>query len=174
MRFAATELEGVFEIELEPHSDARGFFARLYCPEEVTRAGLAFASTQINLSRNSAIHTLRGMHYQMEPHAEAKIVRAVAGALYDVVVDLRADSATRWRWIGRTLDARRGNALFVPKGFAHGFLTLEPDTDVLYQMGRPHVAGQARGLRYDDPRIGIAWPHPPAVISSADWTWPSL
>lgn len=174
MRFAATELVGVFEIDLEPHADARGFFARLYCPEEIERAGLTFTSTQINLSRNNLAYTLRGMHYQPEPHAESKIVRAATGALFDVVVDLRANSPTRLRWIGRVLDSRRGNALFVPEGFAHGFLTLEPETDVLYQMSRPHVVGWARGFRHDDPRVGIVWPYPPAVVSPADTAWPGL
>jgi dTDP-4-dehydrorhamnose 3,5-epimerase len=174
LKFSATELDGVFEIEIEPRTDERGFFARLFCPAEFLRAGLDFTSTQMNLSRNTHARTLRGMHYQEKPHAEAKVVRAVSGALFDVVVDLRPESAARFHWIGRTLDARRGNALFVPIGFAHGFLTLEPETDVLYQMSEPYVSGQARGFRYDDPLVGICWPHLPLVISTADQDWPSL
>jgi dTDP-4-dehydrorhamnose 3,5-epimerase len=174
MKFNATELDGVFEIWIEPHSDSRGFFTRLFCPAETMRAGLDFTSTQINLSRNTRALTLRGMHYQAEPYAEAKLVRAVSGALYDVVVDLRPGSATQFQWIGRTLDARQCNAVFVPKGFAHGFLTLEPDTDVLYQMGSPYIAGEARGFRYDDPKVNISWPHQPKIVSSADQLWPLL
>ena len=174
MRIAATELDGVYELELEPHVDERGFFARLHCPEELARAGILFLSTQINLSRNTAAYTLRGMHYQDPPFAEAKIVRAVAGSLYDVAVDLRPDSPSLHRWIARTLDARRGNALVLPEGIAHGFLTLEPDTDVLYQMGRPYVPGKARGFRWDDPKIAIQWPRRPAVVGAADSAWPAL
>jgi dTDP-4-dehydrorhamnose 3,5-epimerase len=172
MIFHATNIAGVVEIEAEPHRDARGFFARLYCPEELARAGLDFVSTQINLSRNEAAYTLRGMHWQDPPCAEAKIVRVVSGAVHDVVIDLRPDSATFRRWIARRLDAERANALLVPEGCAHGFLTLEPCTDVLYQMSRAYVPGYARGLRYDDPDIGIVWPGVPKVIADADLDWP--
>lgn len=173
MRFGQTELEGVYEIELAPHEDERGFFARLYCREELAQAGISFQSTQINLSRNTTAHTLRGMHFQDPPFAEAKLVRAVAGSLYDVAVDLRP-GPTLHRWIARTLDSRRGNALLLPEGVAHGFLTLEPATDVLYQMGRPYEPGHAQGFRWDDPKVGIAWPCPPAVIGAADQGWPAL
>ena len=174
MRIEATELDGVFEIGLTPHDDERGFFARLYCPDELSEAGIAFTSTQINLSRNLAAHTLRGMHFQESPFAEAKIVRAVTGAIYDVAVDLRPESPTYRRWIAATLTARDANALFLPEGIAHGFLTLEPQTDVLYQMGRPYTPGHARGFRYDDPSIAIDWPFPPRVVGAADLAWPPL
>lgn len=174
MKFIATEISGVVEIEADLKSDERGFFARLYCPEEFAAANIDFISTQINLSRNEATHTLRGMHWQDAPHAEAKIVRVTSGVIYDVVVDLRLGSKTFRRWIARRLDAVKANALFVPEGCAHGFLTLEPKSDVLYQMSRPFSVGHARGFRWDDPEIGIVWPACPAVIASGDLAWPSL
>lgn len=173
MKFAATEIPGVVEIEAEPRHDDRGFFARLYSAEEFAGAKIDFTSTQINLSRNARAFTLRGMHWQDPPYAESKIARVVRGAIFDVVVDLRPASPTFRRWIGRRLDAVRANALFIPEGCAHGFLTLEDDTDILYQMGRPYVGGQAMGLRYDDPGIGIVWPAAPQVIAEADLAWPS-
>lgn len=171
MQFVATSVEGVFEIRLQPHGDARGFFARAYCPQEFADAGIDFTSTQINISRNTHMHTLRGMHFQMAPYAEAKVVRSMRGSIYDVAVDLRPDSPTYLRWTACELSADIGNALFVPEGCAHGFLTLTADCDVLYQMGRPYVPGQARGVRYDDPAFGIAWPYPPAIIAPADLAW---
>lgn len=173
MKFTATEIPGVVEIAAEPRVDARGFFARAFCPEEFAAAGIAFVSTQINLSRNDKLHTLRGMHWQDAPFAEAKVVRSTRGAIHDVVIDLRPDSPTFRTWIARRLDARRANALYIPEGCAHGFLTLEADTDVFYQMSRPYVGGQARGLRFDDPGFGIAWPAAPAAIAEADLAWPS-
>jgi dTDP-4-dehydrorhamnose 3,5-epimerase len=172
MIFRATEIPGVMEIEAEPRRDARGFLARIYCPRELAEAGIDFVSTQINLSRNEAAFTLRGMHWQDPPYAEAKIVRVVAGAAYDVVIDLRPDSPGYRRWIARRLDAEQANAFFIPEGCAHGFLTLAPRTDVLYQMSRAYEPGQARGLRYDDPDIGIKWPAKPEVIGDADLAWP--
>lgn len=174
MKFLATEIDGLLEIEIEPKEDSRGFFARLFCPDEMKLEGMNFAPVQINLSRNILPYTLRGMHYQDPPYAEAKIVRAVRGSMFDVAVDLRADSATHFRWIGRILDAKRGNAVLIPEGFAHGFLTLEPDTDVLYLMSRPYVTDHAKGFRYDDPSVHIAWPHTPAIIAPADREWPAL
>lgn len=173
MRFTPTEIPGVIEIEAEPSHDERGFFARIYCPEEFAAAGIDFRSTQINLSRNAARFTLRGMHWQDPPYAEAKLVRVTAGAAHDVVVDLRPDSPTFRRWTARRLDAANANALFIPEGCAHGFLTLDEQTDVLYQMSRPFVPGRARGLRFDDPGVGIVWPAEPAVIGAGDLAWPS-
>ena len=172
MKFRQTKISGVFEIGLEPHGDERGFFARAYCGQEFARAGITFTSTQINLSRNTAALTLRGMHWQAPPHAEAKIVRCVRGRIFDVVADVRPASPTYLTWIGRDLDAERGDALLIPEGCAHGFLTLEPDCDVLYQMGQPHTPGKAGGFRYDDPAFGIVWPAAPHVIAAADRAWP--
>jgi dTDP-4-dehydrorhamnose 3,5-epimerase len=173
LRFIETEISGVFDVEADAHRDKRGFFARIYCPEEFAAAGIEFQSTQINLSRNLARFTLRGMHWQDPPFAEAKLVRVTSGAAHDVVIDLRAESPTFRRWIARRLDAERANALFIPEGCAHGFLTLELQTDIVYQMSRSFVPGHARGLRWDDPAIGIDWPAEPAVIGAADLAWPS-
>lgn len=172
MKFEPTKLDGVYHIRTEPHVDARGFFARIYCPEEFNKAGIDFASTQMNLSRNTTRHTLRGMHWQDAPYAEAKVVRCLRGRIHDVVVDIRRESATCGKWIARELDAESANALIIPEGFAHGFLTLEPDTDVMYQMGRMYEPGQARGFRYDDPAFSIDWPAAPEVVGEADLNWP--
>jgi dTDP-4-dehydrorhamnose 3,5-epimerase len=174
MRFEPTALAGVMRIRPTPVEDERGFFARLYCPDAFAGAGLDFTSTQINLSRNTARHTLRGLHYQDAPFAEAKLIRVTRGRLFEVVVDLRPGSPTRFRHVAFELDAIDAEAVFVPEGCAHGFLTLEADTDVLYQMGRPYVPGQARGLRWDDPALRIAWPAAPDILSDADRTWPLL
>lgn len=174
MIFEETALPGVMLVRQQPHRDERGFFSRLYCPDEFARAGLAFTSMQVNLSRNTARHTMRGLHWQDAPHAEAKFIRVTSGRIFEVVVDVRAESATRYRHIALELDAVTGDGLFIPEGFAHGFLTLEPDTDILYQMGAMYVPGHARGLRWDDPTLGIAWPHPPAVIGAADQLWPLI
>lgn len=172
MRSAPTKLSGVMIVEAEPHEDARGGFARLYCPNEFRAAGIDFAPCQINLSRNHARHTLRGMHYQDAPYAEAKLVRVTRGRAFDVAVDLRAGSATRGQWTAVELDAARMNAVFVPEGFAHGFLTLEPETDVLYQMGRIYEPGHAKGVRWNDPAFAIRWPAAPAVIDPRDAGYP--
>lgn len=129
---------------------------------------------QCNVSRNRRAHTLRGMHYQLPPHEEAKLVRCTAGAIWDVIVDLRPGSATWLRWTGAELSAENGSALYVPEGFAHGFLTLRDDTEVFYQMSAFYEPGAARGLRWNDPRIGIAWPAEPAVISERDAAYPDF
>jgi dTDP-4-dehydrorhamnose 3,5-epimerase len=171
VKFTDTALAGVKRIDITPHGDTRGMFARLYCPDEFTRAGIEFTSVQINLSRNTQRHTLRGMHFQDAPFAEAKVVRVVRGSIYDVVLDLRPESVTYRRWTAATLTAEAGNALFIPEGCAHGFLTLVPDTDVLYQMGRPYTSGHARGVRWNDPAFAIAWPADPAVIDDKDRGW---
>jgi dTDP-4-dehydrorhamnose 3,5-epimerase len=174
MNFIETEIPGVVIVEAAPRRDARGAFARLYCPEEFAAAGIAFTSTQINLSGNPARHTLRGMHFQRSPEAEAKLVRVVRGAAYDVALDLRPGSPTRLRWVGVELTAGNMRALFLPEGIAHGFLTLEPDTDMLYQMGRPYRPGFEEGVRWDDPAFGISWPYPPAVMSARDAAYPDF
>jgi dTDP-4-dehydrorhamnose 3,5-epimerase len=174
MRFEPTALPGVVVIEAEPRGDARGFFARLYDPTAFALAGIRFAPTQINLSRNKAALTLRGMHFQRPPYAEAKLVRVTRGRAHDVVVDLRPDSPAYRRWIAVELDAISARALFVPQGCAHGFLTLTPATDLLYQMGQDHVPGHAAGLRWNDPGIGIVWPGEPAILSEADRNWPDF
>jgi len=174
MKFAPTALPGVARVSIERVADGRGFFARLHDPQEFAAAGLPFAPLQTSLSRNDAAFTLRGLHFQAPPYEEAKLVRVVRGAAYDVVVDLRRDSPTYRRWIAATLSAENGEALLIPAGCAHGFLTLEASTDVLYQIDRGYVPGHARGLRYDDPAIGVEWPAPPRVIAPADLGWPGL
>jgi dTDP-4-dehydrorhamnose 3,5-epimerase len=144
----------------------------VFCTEEFARAGIGFTTAQINLSGNLSAHTLRGLHYQKAPFAEPKFVRAVRGRAYDVVVDLRDGSATRNQWLALVLDSRAMNGVFVPEGCAHGFLTLEDDTELLYQMGRPFVEGQGEGVRWNDAAFGIVWPALPAVISPRDASYP--
>jgi dTDP-4-dehydrorhamnose 3,5-epimerase len=174
MRFLPTELPGVMVIEPQPHADERGFFARVYCPDAFAAAGIAFTPRQVNLSRNLKALTLRGMHYQPPPYAEAKLVRVTAGRIFDVIIDLREGSPTCRRWTSVELDGESARAVFIPEGCAHGFLTLTDGADVLYQMGRDHSPGQGRGLRWNDPALGIVWPAAPQVISGADAAWPLL
>lgn len=174
MKFQPTDLPGVVRVRLEPVADARGFFARLFCPDEFAAAGYAFAPAQMSLSRNAAAHTLRGLHFQTAPFAESKLVRVVRGSAHDVVVDLRPESPAYRRSTAALLSADNGEALLIPQGCAHGFLTLEDETDVLYQIDRPHAPGHSRGVRYDDPALAIAWPAAPRVIGPADLAWPAL
>ena len=171
MKFELTEVPGVIRVLPQRIADERGFFARLFCPEEFAAAGCAFSPVQMSLSRNRAAHTLRGLHFQAPPFAEGKLVRAVRGAIHDVVVDLRPESPGYRRWTAATLSAENGEALLIPQGCAHGFLTLEDETDVLYQIDRLYTPGHARGVRYDDPALDIAWPAAPRVIAAADLAW---
>ena len=174
MRFSPTEVAGVMRVEIEPVQDARGAFARLHCPEEFAAAGIPFAPGQTSLSRNTAAFTLRGMHYQPAPHGETKLVRAVRGRVFDVALDLRPDSPTYLKWTGAVLDADEGQALFIPEGVAHGFLTLLPDTDVLYQIAPMFEPGHGAGVRWNDPAFAIRWPAPPEVISERDAAYPDF
>lgn len=173
MIFTPTTIPGCVLVDPEPRADARGFFARLFCPEEFAAAGHPFTRVQASLSRNPTRHTLRGLHWQDPPHAESKLVHVTRGRVHDVVVDLRPDSPAYRRWLAFDLDAENARALLVPAGCAHGFLTLEPDTDVLYEIDRAYVPGVARGARYDDPAFGIDWPAPPALVGAADLAWPA-
>jgi dTDP-4-dehydrorhamnose 3,5-epimerase len=170
--FQETRLLGAFVVDLEPRSDERGFFARAYCEREFKDHGLPTWYPQCNLSRNRKAGTLRGMHYNAAPYGEAKLIRCATGAIYDVIVDFRAGSATYLEWIGVELTAREGRALFVPAGFAHGFVTLEDDTDVFYQMGDFYRPEAARGLRWNDPRLAIRWPREPTIVAERDATYP--
>ena len=172
MRFTATDIDGVVIVDLDVISDERGSFSRLHCPEEFTAAGHPFTPAQTSLSRNAKARTLRGMHYEAAPHAEAKLVRATRGAIFDVAVDLRTDSPTYLRWTGTELSATNGRALLVGKGMAHGFITLEDDTDVLYQIDRMFELGHGRGVRWNDPAFGIVWPATPQVMSERDGAYP--
>jgi dTDP-4-dehydrorhamnose 3,5-epimerase len=173
MRFLLTKLPGVLRIEAEPNRDARGAFARLFCPREFAAAGITgFPARQASLSRNPTCHTLRGMHFQAPPHDEAKLVRAVRGRAYDAVIDLRSGSPGYGAWIAVELDAEAMNAVFVPDGCAHGFLTMQPDTDVLYQISPLHVPGQARGVRWNDLAFAVDWPAEPVLMDARDPCWP--
>jgi dTDP-4-dehydrorhamnose 3,5-epimerase len=174
LRFQPTEIDGVFFIELDALADERGMFARTFCEEAFAKAGVEMRIAQANISRNPKAGTLRGLHFQAPPFAEGKLVRAVRGAIHDVVVDLRPESPAYRRWTAATLSAENGEALLIPTGCAHGFLTLEDETDVLYQMDRLYTPGHARGVRYDDPALDIAWPAAPRVIGPPDLGWPLL
>jgi len=171
MRFSETEIPGVVLVEIEPRADERGAFARLHCPEEFAAAGHPFVPVQTSLSHNPHAHTLRGLHYQPAPYAETKLVRAVRGRIFDVALDLRRASPTYLRWTSAELSARNGRALLIPQGVAHGFLTLEPDADVLYQITPAFQPGHEAGVRWNDPAFAIAWPAPPALISPRDATY---
>lgn len=174
MRFAPTPLAGAFLVELERLADERGFFARSYCEDEFRRHGLPPALAQCNVSWNRRRGTLRGLHYQAAPHEEAKLVRCTRGAIWDVIVDLRAGSPTRWRWHAAELNAENRLAFYVPEGFAHGFQTLADDTEVLYQMSEFYHPELARGLRWDDPKLGIRWPLAEAIVSERDRSYALL
>lgn len=172
MRFEPTSLDDAWVIELDRHADERGWFARSHCDEEFAEHGLPTHFPQSNLSSSRSARTLRGMHVNVAGAWESKVVRCVRGSVFDVIVDLRPGSTTRHRWFGTELSAENGRAVFVPEGFAHGFLTLVDDCDVHYQMGRPYVAEAARGFRWDDPTFSITWPAEPAVLSARDAAYP--
>jgi dTDP-4-dehydrorhamnose 3,5-epimerase len=174
MIFQETKLEGVYEIQLEPIADDRGFFARAWCQEEFETHNLNPKVVQCNVSFNAPKGTLRGMHYQAEPHAEAKLVRCTRGSIYDVAVDLRSDSPTFKNWVAVTLTAEKRNMFFVPEGCAHGFLTLEDNAEVFYQMSEFYHPESAAGFRWDDPAFRISWPRSVEVISERDRTYPDF
>ena len=174
MIFHDTALAGACIIELEKHGDPRGYFARTWCQKEFEDRGLVARVAQANTSFNSKAGTLRGMHYQVAPYQETKVVRCTRGDLYDVIVDLRPDSPTYKHWVGVELTATNGRMLYVPADFAHGFLTLEDDTEVSYFMSAFYIPGSGRGLRWDDPAVGIEWPRPIDVISKQDANWPDF
>jgi dTDP-4-dehydrorhamnose 3,5-epimerase len=158
MQFVQTPLPGAWVVELDLLGDERGWFARTFDADEFEQRGLNPAVVQCNASFNARSGTLRGMHYQAEPHGESKLVRCVRGAIFDVAVDLRSDSPTYRRWHGVELSAENRLAFYIPAGLAHGFQTLTDDSEVLYQMGHPYVPDAARGVRWDDPAFGIQWP----------------
>jgi dTDP-4-dehydrorhamnose 3,5-epimerase len=173
MIFTETSLKGSFIIDLEIKEDERGFFARSWCQREFETHGLNTRLVQCNVSFNKKKGTLRGMHYQVAPHEEAKLVRCTMGSLYDVIVDLRSESPTYMRYFGVVLSAANRRALYIPERFAHGFQTLEDNTEVFYQMSEFYAPECARGFRWDDPAFGIAWPEPVRVISQKDLAYPN-
>jgi dTDP-4-dehydrorhamnose 3,5-epimerase len=170
--FTQTPVAGVVILDLELHEDDRGFFARAFCTEEFVAHGLNGHVEQCNLSWNNVRGTLRGLHYQVAPHEETKIVRCTRGAIWDVVVDLRAESQSYRRWTGVELTAENRRALYVPSGVAHGFITTSDDAEVFYMMGSPYAADAARGVPWDDPSFAIRWPLQPVVISDRDRSYP--
>jgi len=174
MKFHETKLPGMFEIHLEPLGDERGFFARSWCQHEFELHGLNPVTVQCNISFNEKQGTLRGLHYQAEPHPEAQVVRCTQGSIYDVVVDLRAQSPTFKKWVGLSLSAANRRMIYVPEGFAHGFLTLEDRTEIFYQMSEFYHPELSRGVRWDDPAFQIAWPSKPRIISERDRTYPDF
>lgn len=168
MIFTETKLKGAFVIDIEPLEDQRGFFARAWCRDEFERHGLNTRIVHCNISFNKQRGTLRGMHYQAPPFAEAKLVRCTRGAIYDVIIDLRSDSPTFHEWFSVELTAENHRALFVPEGFAHGFQTLMDNSEVFYQMSEIFHPEHARSLRWNDPAFEIAWPIPDPILSEKD------
>lgn len=158
MKFTATPLVGAYVVDLEKREDSRGYFARSWCQKEFEQQKLETQFVQCNLSYNKEKGTLRGMHFQLSPHQEVKFVRCVSGSIYDVIIDLRKDSATYCKWFGVELSSKSGRALYVPKGFAHGYVTLENDSEVFYQVSDFYEPSAERGVRWNDPVFGIQWP----------------
>jgi dTDP-4-dehydrorhamnose 3,5-epimerase len=174
VRFISTLIPGVVRIEPEPQIDERGSFARTYCESTFHAHGLEPVGIQCNISVNAKRGTLRGLHYQAPPAEEAKLVRCVRGRLFDVAVDLRPDSPAFRQWLGVELDAGEGQALYIPRGCAHGFLTLADDTALYYHMGTEYAPDLARGVRWNDPAFAIAWPFEPLHISARDAAFPDF
>lgn len=174
MRFEKTNISGVVEVHLEQKADERGFFARSWCRREFEQAGLNPNLAQCSISYNPHHGTLRGMHYQAPPRAEAKLVRCTRGAIYDVAIDLREQSPTFRKWVGAMLTAENRAMLFIPEGCAHGFLTMEEDCEVFYQISDFYSAESARGVRWNDPAFGVIWPEQPRLMSERDRTYPDF
>jgi dTDP-4-dehydrorhamnose 3,5-epimerase len=172
MKFTETVLTGAYVIDIEVHEDHRGYFGRAWCSEEFEKRDLATCMVQGNVSFNHKKGTLRGMHYQLQPHCEVKLVRCVRGCIYDVIIDLRPDSKTYKQWFGVELSAHNRRMLYVPEGFAHGFQTLEDASEVNYLVSEFYTPGHERGLRFDDPAFAIRWPDTAErIISQKDQSW---
>jgi len=174
MLFTETALQGAFLIDIAPIPDERGFFARTWAPEEFQKRGLDPTLVQCNASWNRKKGTLRGMHFQNEPFSEVKIVRCTGGAMLDVIVDLRKSSKTYCQWTSVELTASNHRALYIPKGLAHGFITLTDDVEVYYHVSAPFSPSHATGVRWNDPAFKITWPFAPTVISEKDRAWPDF
>jgi dTDP-4-dehydrorhamnose 3,5-epimerase len=174
MLFRELTLQGVFEVTMKPNVDARGFFARSWCEKEFAQQGLNPKLAQCNVSFNTRKGTLRGMHYQAAPFGEAKLVRCTAGAIYDVVVDMRPQSPTFKQWSAVILSSENRAMLYIPEGVAHGFLTLADNTEIFYQMSEFYHPKLSRGVRWNDPTFQIEWPDPVVVISERDQTYPDF
>lgn len=174
MRFIETSLAGALLIDIEPALDERGLFARTYCEREFAAHGISCRFVQCNTSYNRRKHTLRGLHYQVEPSAEDKLVRCARGAVYDVIVDLRPNSPTRLFWFAADLTEHNRRAVFVPRGFAHGYKTLVDDSEVCYQVSAFYDPAAGRGVRWNDPRLAIEWPPGEPILSDRDRVFPDL
>lgn len=174
MIFTPTRLAGAFLIDLEPRPDERGWFARVWCARELAEHGLETRVAQASVSVSARRGTLRGMHYQIAPHEEVKIVRCTRGAIYDVIVDVRPESPTYLAHVGVELSAANRRQLYIPRGLAHGFQTLADDTEVSYQMSEFYAPDAQRGFRWDDPAVGIAWPVPDPILNERDRGYPDL
>lgn len=174
MHFETIGIAGAYLITPEPRADERGHFARIHCEKELADHGLAGGICQINTGFNPKAGTLRGMHHQLAPHDEVKIMRCVRGAAFDVIIDLRPDSPTFRRWYGVELNPDRGQMLYAPAGTAHGYLTLVDDTELTYLTNKPYAAAAARGVHHADPAFGVVWPAEIRIVSQADRTWPAF
>jgi len=174
MIFTETKLEGAYLVDLERFEDDRGFFALSWSAEEFAARGLESKLAECNVSFNRKKGTLRGMHYQTAPHGQVKLVRCTRGAIFDVIIDLRANSRTFKQWTSAELTANNHRALYVPMDFAHGFQTLEDDSEVFYQMSTPYVPGSGRGVRWDDPAFGIEWPKAERIMIERDIQYPNF
>ncbi len=174
MKFVETPLEGVYVVELEPLGDDRGYFARAWCKREFDERGLPGEFVQINMSGSAEAGTIRGFHYQLAPNEEDKFVRCVRGSAFDVAIDLRPESPTFKQWFGVELSTANQKALLVPGGFAHGYQTLEPNTELLYQVSAFYAPDAERGLRWNDPTFGVNWPLADPTLSDKDAAWPDF
>ncbi len=174
MIFRPTPLPGALTIELEKRGDDRGFFARVFCEREFAEQGLVTHFVQVNNSSSAEKGTLRGMHYQLAPAAEVKLVRCIRGAMYDAILDLRPDSETFGKGFGAALSAENRLMMYVPKGFAHGFITLTDDVEAFYFADEFYAPDQERGVRWNDPKFAIEWPAEPVVLSEKDAGWPDF
>jgi dTDP-4-dehydrorhamnose 3,5-epimerase len=171
---AETGFAGLHLLDIERIEDERGMFARSFCVRELEKAGIHFPIVQANISFNNFAGTVRGMHFQRDPHAEGKIVRCTRGALFDVAIDLRPDSDTFCKWYGTELNDDNRSAVLIPPGFAHGFQTLSDATEIHYLMSTPYVPGSSAGVRHDDPAFGVQWPMDVSSISEKDRQWPDF
>ncbi|WP_339925363.1 dTDP-4-dehydrorhamnose 3,5-epimerase [uncultured Cyclobacterium sp.] len=172
MIFTETELKGAYIIDINKIADERGYFARTFCKNEFEKIGLEANIAQANMSFNPKKGTLRGMHYQVAPYEETKLVKCVSGAIFDIIVDIRKDSPTYSKWTGVELSEENNRMLFVPRGFAHGFITLEDNTAIQYMVSQFYTPGAEKGIKWDDPKFNIQWPIDIAVISEKDNTHP--
>lgn len=174
MKFRPTPLEGAYIIEMEPRGDERGFFARMFCQREMAEAGLEARFVQLNNSYSARRGTLRGLHYQLPPAAEVKLIRCVRGVIWDVIVDLRPQSASFRQWFACELSETNRQMMYVPRGFAHGFMALSDQVETIYLVSDFYAPRHERGLRFNDPCLGIVWPLDPSEISDKDRSWPDL